>query len=144
MEGFCVRSLKSRSRWHYSFWFRGGKSAAPTIQVDEDWKKACEDLNRQSRVTDLSVVIDSSCLSPRFEKVKVVRFTQTSTFSSHTNPCPRDLFRMNLIVTRRLSHRQRYSLIDRWCMSKLLTLFRSHRSQTSHRKLKHSQGPLKN
>ncbi|KAF9786514.1 hypothetical protein BJ322DRAFT_1020528 [Thelephora terrestris] len=48
----------------------GGKSAAPTIQIDEDWKKLCEDLARQpfSCVVDLSVTLDSGCLSPQFEK----------------------------------------------------------------------------
>ena len=62
----------------YSHRSRGGKSAAPTIQVDEDWKKVCEDLARQpfSRVVDLSVTLDSGCLSPRFEKIQVVNHFQ--------------------------------------------------------------------
>lgn len=65
---------------------RGGKSAAPTIQINEDWKKLCEDLVRQpfSRVVDLSVTLDSGCLSPQFEKIQVVSCPQKLTVVSHS------------------------------------------------------------
>jgi len=51
----------------------GGKSGARTIQVDDDWRKLCEDLRRQPRVMDVSVYLDGELLSPRFERIQLVR-----------------------------------------------------------------------
>jgi hypothetical protein len=51
----------------------------PTIQTDDNWKKLCEDLARQpfNCLVNLSMTLDSSCLSPQFEKIQVVGYFST-------------------------------------------------------------------
>jgi len=67
---------------------RGGKSAALTIQLDEDWKKLFEDLAHQPyrRVVDISMTLDNEIWGPRFAQAKLVGLSIHSGSQSLTFP----------------------------------------------------------